>query len=195
MFDGAEPEPHRTPGGDRHIVLVGPMGAGKTTVGSAVARRLGVPLVDSDAVILARTGRDAAGFARQHGVAALHTLEEEVVVAALAVTGRTVVAAAASVADSQRARQLIARHMCIFLTAGSSDLRARRGTSRHRRTIGTNEAEAVAHRVEVYAALAHLTVDTGHTGVEEAADLIIGLMGGGFHDDGDMSAPTGRGDL
>ncbi len=41
----------------RHVVLVGLMGSGKTTVGRLLAARLGRPLVDSDAVIEGTTGR------------------------------------------------------------------------------------------------------------------------------------------
>ena len=41
----------------RHIVLVGMMGAGKTTAGRRLAQRLGRRLVDSDELIEARTGR------------------------------------------------------------------------------------------------------------------------------------------
>ena len=41
----------------RHIVLVGMMGAGKTTVGQLLAERLGRRMVDSDELIEARTGR------------------------------------------------------------------------------------------------------------------------------------------
>ena len=49
--------PMGTPSSDRPIVLVGLMGAGKSTVGRRLARRLGLPFVDSDSAI-----EDAAGF-------------------------------------------------------------------------------------------------------------------------------------
>lgn len=189
MSAGAEPE-HRS--GDRHIVLVGPMGSGKTTVGSAVADRLGVPLVDSDADIVALTGRTAAEFAGENGVAALHALEEHVLAAALAALNRSVVAAAASVVDSPAARRQIARNVCVFLTASPSILRKRHGTSRHRRRVGRGEAETFTRRVEAYTALADVIVDTGRTGVEEATSLIIELIDG--HDGRGGSTAHDRGD-
>ena len=49
---------------DRHLALIGFMGAGKTTVGREVARRTGRPLVDTDAEIEARHGPIAELFER-----------------------------------------------------------------------------------------------------------------------------------
>ena len=54
----------RCPDRPGHVVLVGMMGVGKTTVGPTRGRRLGRPFVDSDAVIEARTGRTVAGDLR-----------------------------------------------------------------------------------------------------------------------------------
>ncbi len=62
----------------RHVVLVGLMGAGKTTVGERLARDLGVPFVDGDAALRGATGRDAATIAAADGVPALVALEARV---------------------------------------------------------------------------------------------------------------------
>ena len=60
---------------DRHIVLVGMMGAGKTTVGRDVAARLGRRMVDSDELIEARTGRTVREIFEQDGEPAFRVLE------------------------------------------------------------------------------------------------------------------------
>src|SRR5262245_16053395 len=52
---------------DRPIVLVGLMGAGKSTVGRRLARRLGLPFVDSDAEIEEAAGRTAADLFDRYG--------------------------------------------------------------------------------------------------------------------------------
>jgi dephospho-CoA kinase len=57
--------------GPTHLVMVGLMGSGKTTVGMALARRLGLPHRDSDVDLLARTGRSARAIAAADGVEAL----------------------------------------------------------------------------------------------------------------------------
>ena len=58
-----------------HLVLVGMMGAGKTTVGRLLAERLGRRLVDSDELIEARTGRTVREIFETDGEAAFRALE------------------------------------------------------------------------------------------------------------------------
>lgn len=59
----------------RHVVLVGLMGSGKTTVGAMVADRLGLPFCDGDALLEAATGRTAVALRDVAGEAALHRAE------------------------------------------------------------------------------------------------------------------------
>ena len=58
-----------------HIVLVGLMGSGKTTVGAALAAALDVPLRDSDADIERERGLRGRDIAERDGIEALHALE------------------------------------------------------------------------------------------------------------------------
>src|SRR2546423_2765219 len=91
----------------RHLALVGFMGAGKTTLGAAVAERIGRRFVDVDAVV---TG-DAAAFFREHGEAAFRRREEEITVrelgaeppAVLSLGGGAVTSAAVREALRERA--------------------------------------------------------------------------------------------
>ena len=61
------------------IVLIGFMGAGKTTVGHLLADRLGLPFVDSDLVIEQRTGGSIKQFFAEHGEPAFRELESRVI--------------------------------------------------------------------------------------------------------------------
>ena len=61
------------------IVLVGFMGAGKTTVGNLLATRLGLPFADSDQVIEERTGRPVRQIFAEDGEAAFRALEHETI--------------------------------------------------------------------------------------------------------------------
>src|SRR5262249_45956694 len=83
----------------RHVVLVGLMGSGKSTVGHALARRLGRPFVDNDEALEARSGRSARAIADADGADALHRLEAQALVDALARPEPAVVAMAASVVE------------------------------------------------------------------------------------------------
>ncbi|HKY46895.1 MAG TPA: shikimate kinase, partial [Acidimicrobiia bacterium] len=109
-----------------HVVLLGPMGAGKTTLGRELARRLEVDLVDSDEVILALTDQTAAELAVSKGVPGLHDLERSVVAEALQSPSRKVIAAAASVVDDRSTRELLSRHLCLWVAADEVTLARRR---------------------------------------------------------------------
>ena len=66
-----------------HLVLVGMMGVGKTTVSRIVGERLGRRVVDSDLVIEARTGRTVREIFESDGEAAFRALETDALVEAL----------------------------------------------------------------------------------------------------------------
>ena len=82
---------------DEHIVLVGMMGAGKSSVGRILARRLGRVLFDSDEMIERRTGRTVREIWHDDGEAAFRELESEVLVEALAIDDPAIIAAAGGV--------------------------------------------------------------------------------------------------
>lgn len=91
----------------RHLVLVGMMGVGKTTVGRAIAGRLGLALFDSDAMIEARTGRTVREIFAAEGEAAFRDLESEVLLEALAAEQPSVIAAAGGVVLSHANRSAL----------------------------------------------------------------------------------------
>jgi shikimate kinase len=92
----------------RHVVMMGLMGSGKTTVGRLVAERLGWPLRDSDAEIEAREGRTVKELDQALGTVAMHSLEAEALLGALASPEPAVICAAASVADDERCLEALA---------------------------------------------------------------------------------------
>lgn len=86
----------------RHVVVIGLMGAGKTTIGRALAARLGIPFDDSDAWLEGSTGLTARELDEQLGTIRLHELEAAHLLAAAAAPTRSVIAAAASVVEDPR---------------------------------------------------------------------------------------------
>ena len=72
---------------DQHLVLVGMMGVGKTTVSRIVGERLGRRVVDSDLVIEARTGRTVREIFETDGEPAFRALETEALLEALTDAG------------------------------------------------------------------------------------------------------------
>ncbi|MCC4907353.1 shikimate kinase [Microbacterium sp. cx-59] len=98
---------------DPALVLVGPMGAGKSSLGRRVARTLGVPFVDTDSMIVRQHGPIPELF-RSHGEPHFRALERDAVVRALA-AGGVVSLGGGSVLDAQTRDDLRA-HRVAFLT-------------------------------------------------------------------------------
>jgi shikimate kinase len=85
------------PAENRHVVLIGGMGVGKTTVGRLLAARLGWEFWDNDEALARDTGLSAALVEQQRGEGALHQLEDRLIREALEKSEPLVLAAAASV--------------------------------------------------------------------------------------------------
>jgi shikimate kinase len=166
---------------DVHIVLLGPMGAGKTTVGRALADALGRRFLDSDDVIEGSRGRTGAQIAADLGTARLHEIELSTLAEMLGSVPGAVIAAAASVVDGTAGRELLARHFAIWLDADDDVLGDRRERSAHRRRIDADEARRLRElRRPHFAACAVARIDTSldvAVSVARAMELVEGAGG------------------
>jgi|GEM_PF-461728 len=154
-----------------HLVLVGAMGVGKSTVGHIVATRSGRPYVDSDDVVQQRTGRTAREVAEADGLHALHELELVVCRDALASSTPTVIGTAASVVDTSTGRLAVAtaRHVVWLRTDHETVLRRMREGD-HRPTV---DAATALGRDREYAAVATVIVDEEGLDPGVVADKIM----------------------
>ncbi len=132
----------------RHLVLVGLMGAGKTTVGSALARVLGCPLRDSDPDIEARTGKTVRELRDQVGTDRMHRLEADALLRSLDEPGPTIVAAAASTIEQRDCRERLHDPgiVTIWLRAAPATLARRFDSSTHRPAYGRDPARFLARQ-------------------------------------------------
>jgi shikimate kinase len=167
----------------RHVVLVGLMASGKTTVGRLLAARLGRPFVDNDVVLESRTGRSAREIAAEAGAAVLHLREAEALVDALASPVPTVIAAAAAAPLEPPAAAAMQAHDVVYLRATPDALAARlaRAPDDGHRPFVDGDARAVlaeqfAARDEPYRALATLVVDANGDVPEAVVDEIISAL-------------------
>lgn len=148
----------------RHVVLLGLMGAGKTTVGRGLAARLGWPLRDSDADIRVATGRSARQLDEERGTAELHRLEARHLHEALGAPGPSVICAAASAVDDPVARSALGGPdlLLVWLRADPATLAGRTRPAGHRRDLGLDRTVALAgqaaERYPLLEALRPLTV-------------------------------------
>jgi shikimate kinase len=173
----------------RHVALVGLMGSGKTTVGAILARWLGLPFRDGDALLEAATGRTAAALRDREGVEALHRAEARVLREALASATRSVIAAAASAVDDPACRAALrSPDVAVAWLRADPAVLGRRfeagsgGDGAHRPAYGEVPRAFLAaqarRRAARFAACRPLVVvDTGALGPEEAAGRIAADLG------------------
>jgi shikimate kinase len=108
------------------VVLIGPMGAGKTTVGEILAHRWGVDVRDTDSDIEATRGRPIAEIFIDEGEAAFRELERQAVQAALG--GHSgVLSLGGGAILSAATRSELAGHRVVFLDVSLSDAAKRVG--------------------------------------------------------------------
>lgn len=114
---GPPPPPHCDPEItelDRAVVLVGPMAAGKTSLGKRLARTLNVPFIDSDARIVQLHGAISQIFDKQ-GEDVFRDLEAAVIASELAKRGPRIVALGGGAVLRESTRRLLERHPVVLL--------------------------------------------------------------------------------
>jgi shikimate kinase len=130
----------------RHVVLVGAMGVGKSTIGRLLASEIGIPFLDSDEYLEATTGESGSDIAAREGVARLHELELEAFLAMCRTPRPAVIAPAASVVDDEAGRQALEESFTIWLTAPDHVLALRQARGTHRRPVARGERAALHQR-------------------------------------------------
>lgn len=140
------------------VALIGPMGAGKTSVGRRLAKHLGLRFVDTDAVIAARHGPIPQLFATA-GEDGFREIEREVVQRELRAGG--VVALGGGAVLDEATREGLAACTVVLLTVSEDAVGARLGGGRPLLTDGVASWRRIAgEREPIYRRLADVTVDT-----------------------------------
>ncbi|MBD3946566.1 shikimate kinase [Nocardioides ganghwensis] len=157
------------------VVLVGPMGAGKTTVAGLLGEAWGVPVRDTDADIEASTGREIADIFVESGEDHFRDLEAAAVAAAIA-EHEGVLALGGGAVLRPETRELLAGVPVVFLRVGLSDAVKRVGLGVGRPLLlGNVRARIKAlldERTPVYESVATHVVDTdGRLPLEVAAEI------------------------
>jgi shikimate kinase len=167
----------------KHLVLVGMMGAGKTTVGRVVAERLGRPFLDSDELIEARTGRTVKQISDDEGVPAYRLHETQVLLEALAAPVPGVIAAAGGVVLSQTNRDALraADATVVWLKADPLLLVDRVRSGGHRPLLDDDPAgtlqQMFRERAHLYREVADVVIDVDDRDVGAVVDAVLGAMG------------------
>jgi shikimate kinase len=163
------------------ILLVGMMGAGKTTTGRLLAGRLGWSYRDSDADVEATTGLTVPELFARDGEAAFRRAEAGVLTDACTDAKPSVVSVAGgAVLSAENRRLIVASGIVVWLRARPETLAARVGDGVGRPLLNEGPAEALVRLSEVraplYAEVADLVIDVDDLDPEAVADRIIDAM-------------------
>ncbi|MBV2362477.1 shikimate kinase [Streptomonospora nanhaiensis] len=157
-------------------VLIGSPGAGKTTVGRALADRIGVDLLDTDLEIEARAGKPVADIFIEDGEPAFRALERAVVAEALSGWPGVVSVGGGAVLDPGTAAALRDHHV-VYLQVEFADAAKRVGLDTPRPLLAGNPRaklkRLLEERLPVYEGLASVTVPTSGYHPEEIVDVIV----------------------
>ena len=165
-----------------HLVLVGMMGSGKTTVGRRVAARLGRRLRDSDAEVEARTGRTVREIFETDGEPAFRAEEARALAEALDDPEPTLVAAAGGVVlDPANRARLRSAGTVVWLDASPEDLARRVGSRNHRPLLGNDPLAALRRldreRRPLYEEVADHVVPVGRRPIDDVVDDVLAVVG------------------
>ncbi|QGH69361.1 shikimate kinase [Pseudactinotalea sp. HY158] len=156
-------QPVQPEGGDRLIVIIGPPGAGKSTVGRRLALALDVPFIDTDASIEATTGMKIPEIFIDHGEAYFRERERAAVITALSRESGVVSLGGGAVLDPETRRDLAA-HTVVLLMASLAAAAPRVGLTGSRPLLlGSPRREwlrLMRERAPIYRGCATITVDT-----------------------------------
>jgi len=156
-------------------VLVGPMGAGKTTVAHLLASRWGVDVRDTDADVEAVAGKEIGEIFVDEGEAHFRALERTAVAAALAEHPGVLALGGGAVLDPDTRSALEGRPV-VFLSVGLSDAVKRVGLGTGRPLLLGNVRSRVKvlldERLPVYRAVAMIEVQTDGRSPDDVADEV-----------------------
>lgn len=150
-----------------NIYLVGLMGAGKTTVGRQLARRLGRRFLDSDHEIVERTGVPIPTIFEIEGEAGFRRRESQTIEELTAESGIVLATGGGVVMDPENRRRLHESGWVVYLDVPPALLYERTRHDRNRPLLHVVDPlgrleELHAQRAPLYREVAHIVVDGGH---------------------------------
>jgi shikimate kinase len=154
------------------VVLVGPMGVGKTTIGKKLAKRLELPFVDTDVLLSKKHGDIPKIFAEQ-GEIVFREFEEACVLDAIAVP--SVIATGGGAILSEHTRAALSQATVIYLSTDGKHMATRlSGGNRPLLKNGVSDWRRIYEsRRELYEQVADITVDTSRVALKTVVEEIV----------------------
>jgi shikimate kinase len=162
------------------VVLVGTMGAGKTTVGRRLASAWGVGFRDTDQDVETAEGRSISDIFVDDGEAHFRALEKAAVADALATHDGVLALGGGAVTDPVT-REALAGHRVVFLRVGLADAADRVGLGVSRPLLLGNVRgrikQLIDERTPVYESVATHVVDTDGASVDAVVQRVLDVVG------------------
>lgn len=164
-----------------NLFLVGMMGAGKTTVGRLLARRMKRAFLDSDHEIERRCGVPVPVIFDIEGEPGFRVREAQMIAELTARDGVVLATGGGAVLDPENRRWLAARGTVVYLHAPPADLYERVRHDKNRPLLATPDPLAkletlYAERDPLYREVADLVVDTGMQSAQTLARHLLGRL-------------------
>ncbi|MFL6635767.1 MAG: bifunctional shikimate kinase/3-dehydroquinate synthase AroKB [Massilia sp.] len=163
---------------NNNIFLVGLMGAGKTTIGRLLARRLDMTFIDSDHEIEARTGATIPWIFEIEGEASFRRREADVIRELTGQNGIVLATGGGAVLDPASRALLAERGTVIYLRASVSSILLRTAHDKNRPLLQTADPrrkleDLTAQREPLYREIADIVIDTGRPNVQSMVQTIL----------------------
>ncbi|HPR42309.1 MAG TPA: shikimate kinase [Candidatus Methanofastidiosa archaeon] len=160
------------------IVLIGPMGSGKTAVGDLLSKRMGWEFIDLDHLIEARTGMDIDRYFREHGERGFRELESHILDENMGKEKAVISCGGGIVTTRRNLEALQSMEGVVLLFADGKTLAERLGSDSSRPLLQGHDKERrineiLGQRKELYLYAADIAIDTAGKTIEEVVDIII----------------------
>lgn len=175
---------------NRKVVLIGSMGAGKTSLGKRLAKRLGWAFVDTDYEICMRTGVDIPTIFEREGEAGFRLRERAMLEEVLARSGDAVVACGGGIVISAENRRMISRQfLVVFLDVSVGRQLLRISGDKNRPLVNVQDQKARLmqlrdERLGLYEGLADIRISTDANNFTQTLKklcLAVKAQSGGFN--------------
>lgn len=158
--------------------LVGPMGAGKSTIGRKLARVLGLTFIDSDREIEEKTGVDIPLIFELEGESGFRKREQDVIDTLAATPGIVLATGGGAVLDPQNRRNLATCGTVIYLQTSVDQQLQRTAHDRNRPLLQTDNPRAkleqlLAERDPLYREIADIVIETDGCRVRDVVQKIM----------------------
>ena len=165
------------------IFLIGPMGAGKTTIGKQLAQSLGMTFSDSDQEIQRRTGVDIPTIFAYEGEEGFRVREQQVIDDLTQIDNQVLATGGGAVLSSENRQHLASRGIVFFLECSPRQQYERTHRDRNRPLLQTDEPlqrleELMQVREPLYRSTADYTVSTEGRGAVAVANEILDILRG-----------------